>query len=227
MKSKTSIPLLSDEEYSLLADFCDEHTPWGMDGLSGFLTAVSVAPGLMPPSSWFSKAIPEKSLLKSEEPQAIMMLTLRWYNEILSSLTKKVVMTPDETDTQAWERFAKGYVAGAQLDPEWIGDDARWTFAAPFAYLCGQRDLVPEPFLSKIESEGDPEETTASLRRQMGSIIVTTNDSFTRVRRESIAAAKEAEQADRQLTRVGRNDPCPCGSGKKHKKCCGAPTVGS
>lgn len=23
-------------------------------------------------------------------------------------------------------------------------------------------------------------------------------------------------------TDVGRNDPCPCGSGKKHKKCCGA-----
>lgn len=21
---------------------------------------------------------------------------------------------------------------------------------------------------------------------------------------------------------VGRNDPCPCGSGRKHKKCCGA-----
>ncbi len=22
----------------------------------------------------------------------------------------------------------------------------------------------------------------------------------------------------------GRNDPCPCGSGKKHKKCCGKPS---
>ncbi|MCZ6745963.1 MAG: SEC-C metal-binding domain-containing protein [Acidobacteria bacterium] len=21
---------------------------------------------------------------------------------------------------------------------------------------------------------------------------------------------------------MGRNDPCPCGSGKKYKKCCGA-----
>jgi uncharacterized protein YecA (UPF0149 family) len=21
----------------------------------------------------------------------------------------------------------------------------------------------------------------------------------------------------------GRNDPCPCGSGKKYKKCCGSP----
>ncbi|HIJ41028.1 MAG TPA: hypothetical protein HPP90_08125 [Deltaproteobacteria bacterium] len=22
-------------------------------------------------------------------------------------------------------------------------------------------------------------------------------------------------------TKIGRNEPCPCGSGKKHKKCCG------
>jgi uncharacterized protein len=26
----------------------------------------------------------------------------------------------------------------------------------------------------------------------------------------------------RQSPKVGRNDPCPCGSGKKYKKCCGA-----
>ena len=25
----------------------------------------------------------------------------------------------------------------------------------------------------------------------------------------------------RAVPKVGRNDPCPCGSGKKHKKCCG------
>jgi preprotein translocase subunit SecA len=28
--------------------------------------------------------------------------------------------------------------------------------------------------------------------------------------------------ADKPAAKVGRNDPCPCGSGKKHKKCCGA-----
>ncbi len=26
----------------------------------------------------------------------------------------------------------------------------------------------------------------------------------------------------RLKTKLGRNDPCSCGSGKKHKKCCGA-----
>jgi len=25
----------------------------------------------------------------------------------------------------------------------------------------------------------------------------------------------------RELPKVGRNEPCPCGSGKKYKKCCG------
>jgi preprotein translocase subunit SecA len=25
----------------------------------------------------------------------------------------------------------------------------------------------------------------------------------------------------RDLKKIGRNDPCPCGSGKKYKKCCG------
>ncbi|MFC1937968.1 SEC-C metal-binding domain-containing protein, partial [Chloroflexota bacterium] len=23
------------------------------------------------------------------------------------------------------------------------------------------------------------------------------------------------------MSKIGRNDPCPCGSGKKYKKCCG------
>ena len=26
----------------------------------------------------------------------------------------------------------------------------------------------------------------------------------------------------REGKKIGRNEPCPCGSGKKYKKCCGA-----
>jgi len=38
-------------------------------------------------------------------------------------------------------------------------------------------------------------------------------------------AIREAEaERRRPVTRqkVGRNEPCPCGSGRKYKKCCGA-----
>ena len=34
--------------------------------------------------------------------------------------------------------------------------------------------------------------------------------------------APTVQPARRDETKVGRNDPCPCGSGKKYKKCCGA-----
>ena len=36
--------------------------------------------------------------------------------------------------------------------------------------------------------------------------------------REERAAKAEKEK---MFKNVGRNDPCPCGSGKKFKKCCG------
>ncbi len=32
----------------------------------------------------------------------------------------------------------------------------------------------------------------------------------------------EAQTVKREGQKIGRNDPCPCGSGKKYKKCCGA-----
>ena len=35
---------------------------------------------------------------------------------------------------------------------------------------------------------------------------------------EQVAAAAKANQA---FANVGRNDPCPCGSGKKYKHCHG------
>ncbi len=45
-------------------------------------------------------------------------------------------------------------------------------------------------------------------------------------------AAAQAPQGDQQVKqirldkpKVGRNDPCPCGSGKKYKKCCGKEAV--
>ncbi|MDE3161441.1 MAG: SEC-C domain-containing protein [Acidobacteriota bacterium] len=34
--------------------------------------------------------------------------------------------------------------------------------------------------------------------------------------KRSVAAAKVTRP------KIGRNEPCPCGSGKKFKKCCGA-----
>ncbi|MGH9649006.1 MAG: SEC-C metal-binding domain-containing protein, partial [Terriglobales bacterium] len=58
----------------------------------------------------------------------------------------------------------------------------------------------------------------------------TLEEEFQRRKRRELEAARMAGSGDyqpvqqvvRNAARVGRNDPCPCGSGKKYKKCCGA-----
>jgi preprotein translocase subunit SecA len=55
-------------------------------------------------------------------------------------------------------------------------------------------------------------------------------ESFQRKKRRELDQARMAGSGDTQpvqqvvrgTAKIGRNDPCPCGSGKKYKKCCGA-----
>ena len=51
---------------------------------------------------------------------------------------------------------------------------------------------------------------------------------FQRKKQRELEQARMAGAGDMQVQqrrvgeKIGRNDPCPCGSGKKYKKCCGA-----
>ena len=38
---------------------------------------------------------------------------------------------------------------------------------------------------------------------------------------DTFAGVVMNEPYQRKTKKIGRNDPCPCGSGKKYKKCCG------
>lgn len=44
---------------------------------------------------------------------------------------------------------------------------------------------------------------------------------FSQEKQEAIATEYKHSKTIRKGAKVGRNDPCPCGSGKKYKKCCG------
>jgi preprotein translocase subunit SecA len=48
---------------------------------------------------------------------------------------------------------------------------------------------------------------------------------FNAEREQAMAASQQGEEKPKPFVfggaRVGRNDPCPCGSRKKYKKCCG------
>ena len=47
------------------------------------------------------------------------------------------------------------------------------------------------------------------------------NDKRKEEKRKELYKEQKASGTIRKEKKVGRNDPCPCGSGKKYKKCCG------
>ena len=66
--------------------------------------------------------------------------------------------------------------------------------------------------------------------RNVSTSVDELEEAFQRRKRRELEQARMAGAGDRQpvqqvvraAAKVGRNDPCPCGSGKKYKKCCGA-----
>jgi preprotein translocase subunit SecA len=65
--------------------------------------------------------------------------------------------------------------------------------------------------------------------RQVATSVDEIEEAFQRKKKRELESARMAGAGDMQVQqvvrsgeKVGRNDPCPCGSGKKYKKCCGA-----
>ena len=83
-----------------------------------------------------------------------------------------------------------------------------------YALFEGLMDRVREESLSTL--------SRIQLRRERPPEDVTT------AKKKRIMHFSHGDEGERPVTvrregkKVGRNDPCPCGSGKKYKKCCGA-----
>lgn len=199
---------LSDDELDELADLLERHADTHIDAALGLMNAVVVAPGAVSPTLWVAQLVPESAFESEAVGKKLVGLLLRLHNEVRMLLEQGEVWMPGPEEAEAIELFATGYVAGAELDPRWVGDADRWALVAPFAYLAGRHDLVPADTLKMF---GESDEGLALVRQQVGALVLQTYSAFLPLRS---APAKAAP-------RIGRNDPCPCGSGKKHKKCCG------
>ena len=80
----------------------------------------------------------------------------------------------------------------------------------------------PPPPQQSLPGDGQPAPTPSSTMPQPDSAALHRFDRLRSNRDESSGPQQPVRNADKK---VGRNDPCPCGSGKKYKKCHGLATV--
>jgi len=71
-----------------------------------------------------------------------------------------------------------------------------------------RQEAIQKLYRVQLAREDDVERMEARQRRQQ--IVL-----------NRAGGEEEKKPATRDEQKVGRNDPCPCGSGQKYKKCCG------
>jgi preprotein translocase subunit SecA len=92
----------------------------------------------------------------------------------------------------------------------------------------------PAPAPAAVPADSDGEQPALPPRRRASTSVDDLEAQFQRRKKRELEQARMAgsnggtapQQVVRGQAKVGRNDPCPCGSGKKYKKCHGA-TVSS
>jgi uncharacterized protein len=214
---------LSDDEREALVAGLGEHSELDLDALYGLMQAIHVAPGLVPPNAWVAAVLPGGPVRFGDmaAANAFVGLLLRLYNEVGERLRAGDAIVPEADDVSRCDSFALGFLTGAALDKTWVADQERWSVVAWAPWLADMRGFVPKGRLADFEQ--DPEATKTRIRNELRSLVRAAYDSFAEQRAESARSAQAAAKAAvpaRSGPRVGRNDPCPCGSGKKYKRCC-------
>jgi uncharacterized protein len=192
--------------------------------LDGFLTALAIGPNAIMPSLWLPHVwgeTPEQAMewKSAEEAKRIIGLVMRHMNDIIWQLQND----PDHYEPCIYERehdgrtiliideWCCGFIDGTRLDGQ--------AWAPLFASEESQAFLLPiilygtETGWKKLAENPEPADRHDQFTEALPGCVLAIRDYWLPYR-------KVASTIRHAQPRPGRNDPCPCGSGKKFKKCC-------
>lgn len=209
----------------------EDNDPMLLSEFDGYCAGLLVCPELVPPSQWLTAVWGNapSSFETVEDMQAILNLVLAHYNRVAAMLVPPAHFGPVfEEEVQSgdllWELWMLGFSKAMGLRPQaWLkitkSDDS-----AAVAALSRAMELTR--FAHHFEHGG--ERPTGALVKDAPDIIP---EMVLELNRFTTAHARE-DRVSRPFVRIwpvapvpasrpGRNDTCPCGSGKNYKMCCG------
>lgn len=198
--------------------------------LEGYIAGVLCCPVKLKPSDWFPLIWGDEHAydqLSDDAIGRILDLVLQHYNFVKSCLEYPEnyylpAFVLDTDDTPLWEFWAEGF------DLAMMVGERGWTKLSKKFPRTGAAADVVVTLMSILDlgMGGDlvPEENKIELRRTAPDAIpILTKAIYELNTRGKISLPEELfDDVANTVPKVGRNDPCPCGSGKKYKKCHGA-----
>jgi uncharacterized protein len=225
---------LTDAELDRLGDFlksCKGGKAMNLEELDGFFAALIAGPEPVMPSEYnrevFGGEMSEVvEFANLDEAREVLNLMMRHWNKIASTLYKGETHVPmifeDENGELHGNDWARGFMRGMHMRhdgwAELVNDEKYGGSLIPMMVLYHEHDQDPE-MRSEPITPGKREQVIAL----MAAGLMNAYEYFRKERESDLAV--DAREIQRTTAKIGRNDPCPCGSGKKYKICCGGEAV--
>jgi uncharacterized protein len=206
-----------------------------LEQLDGFFAALIAGPDNVLPSEylpeiWGDGMVNEDTFRAQPILQDFLSLVTRHWNAVSQTLRSGNVYVPllleDEDGVAHGNDWANGFVRGMGLRREhWaplLDDEDHGGSLVPIFALAHEHDPDPElrPYDKPVSGE-----LREKLIIGVAAGVMQIYRYFERRRRVTVAGLSSDATYRRSTPKVGRNDPCPCGSGKKYKHCCGKITM--
>jgi uncharacterized protein len=215
---------LSDEEINKLSDILDSFSnenAMTLEMLDGFFTALHCCPTLVPPRRYLHKIYgneeDENDVPFENEKQFYIFfeLLMRYWNDIGSQLRGREFRAALEDIPEIGTGWSVGFLRGALLvegnfESMMRDEDEIMAFMPIFMLAFGNEKFDNFPSLFEVE-------ITPKMRKELAKTL-SVSAMFLHSRFNAFAKGKVS--APTYSNKIGRNDPCHCGSGKKYKKCC-------
>lgn len=211
--------------------------PMTLSEFDGLCAGLALYPEIIDPDEWLPLILGPDETAEDDDPEAAtdalaaVVAHLMTVSSLLQTPGLFVPLLDEDIETGEvmWDIWVSGFMSALDLRPDvWkdierCGDARTQDAARAVAQLCavandlaeGKRGRIPNRLRGAHELiPALVDDLYAFAHGQPGTGPVV----FPQSRMTQVALPLPDGRP-----KVGRNDPCPCGSGKKYKKCCGAP----
>ena len=200
-----------------------------LEELDGFVAGLLVCPEMIPPSAWlplvWNSGGDHPVFEDLAHANKVMGLVKEHYNEVASALFERpgdyapIFAIDRRNGDVLWQIWIEGFERAVKLRP------AAWLplMAADSRTAQAWRGLMNLTEVAGAELRPSREQydaLSASAPDKIAGWVLDLND-WRLANYQPPAVLRTEADPLWASAKVGRNDPCPCGSGKKYKRCCG------
>ncbi|WP_188211680.1 YecA family protein [Neisseria sp. RH3002v2g] len=196
----------------------EAHNTMRCDEVQGFMMALLSGPDALNPTNWLPEILGEESLFDAKERTEIERLVMAMAADMRMKLNEKILpdlwFYEDEAGNPDFYTWCNAYLYSLDIVPtDWFEAVDQEEFEDLFYPIMALGGIYDDEENGEVILHLNEKELT-QLESDLPHVLLDIYWYWQAIINKPQTVRREGEK-------VGRNDPCPCGSGKKYKACCG------